>query len=62
MFGTGKLTFQFSAPTKKYGGRAPIGGGNKCYNCNQTGHMSRNCPEARKPRGGGGGGGRGGYR
>jgi hypothetical protein len=31
-----------------------------CYNCNQTEHTTRDCPEPRKDRnGGGGGGGRG---
>lgn len=34
-----------------------------CYNCQNEGHMSRECPEPQRPRGGGRGrGGRGGDR
>ncbi|CAF1058937.1 unnamed protein product [Adineta steineri] len=37
------------------------GNSRACYNCNQSGHMSRECPEPQKERGGGGSrGGRGG--
>ena len=32
------------------------GGATKCYNCNETGHFSRECPQARGGAGGGGGG------
>ncbi|KAL7670144.1 hypothetical protein ACOME3_005082 [Neoechinorhynchus agilis] len=44
----------------RYGGRGGRGGGQrgdiKCFNCNQMGHISRNCPEPRREGGGGGGG------
>ena len=42
----------------------PQGGGSgrpmSCYNCNEEGHISRDCPKPRE--GGGRGGGRGGSR
>jgi uncharacterized membrane protein YgcG len=36
------------------------GGNMTCYNCNETGHMSRECTKERSGGYGGGGGGRGG--
>eukprot|EP00956_Cyclotella_meneghiniana_P006753 scaffold9008_cov56-Cyclotella_meneghiniana.AAC.6 len=46
------------------GGRGGGGGDRACYNCGKSGHMSRDCGEARKEYGGGnrGGGGGGGDR
>jgi hypothetical protein len=32
------------------------GGGRDCFNCGQPGHISADCTEEKKPRGGGGGG------
>ncbi|KAK2704360.1 ATP-dependent RNA helicase vasa-like isoform X2 [Artemia franciscana] len=43
------------------GGRGE-GSSGKCFNCNQEGHMSRECTQPRAERGGGRGGGRGGSR
>jgi len=46
-----------------FGGRNRDGGGGRggdqeCFNCGEVGHISRDCTERRKPKGGGKGGGR----
>ena len=37
---------------KTYGQSNQDSGSRSCYNCQKTGHISRDCPEERKPRGG----------
>jgi len=48
---------------KGFGGGGKGGGNVQCYNCDGYGHISRDCPEPRRPKGGskgfGGGGGGG---